>query len=538
MKKIFFHPIVFALYPLASLLLTNKEKLDINDISGTFILVLVISASAWLILHALIKDKSKSAIITSVFLILFFAYGHVVNITTALLFQANVKNTGKYLFFSKYLMLILLSLWIFIFLVFLLLLIKTKSNLSIVNGFFNVVAIAIIFSMSGTWISGQLKNQDEPQDFTSYWNTKLEDEFQSLETNSGEILPDIYYIILDSYGRNDILKDIYNYDNSGFLSYLEDQGFYIANESHSNYSQTILSLASSLNFMYLDELPDMMGVPSQDIAPVRAMFEDSRLIMRLKAKGYLIREITTGYFLAENPNADISVAPDWQINTFQNEMIDLTPIQLLLRLPFLKSQYDVHGERIQYAIDHLAYKGEVNRPIFTFAHILSPHPPFVFDANGQQVESWRPFSILLGEQNISTMGRDEYVQGYHDQILFLTEMVQAEIQELLSSSNRPAIIILQSDHGPSSKLDYQNVRGSYMPERMSIINAYYFPDHDYSQLYPGITPVNSFRVILDQYFGEKLNLLEDKSYFSSPGSPYFFDDVTKEIISQQISGKQ
>jgi len=528
-KKIFFHPIVFALFPLVSLLITNREKLDINDISGTIILVLLISSGVWVILDTLIKDRPKSAIITSVFLILFFAYGHVVNITTALLFLANVKNTGKYLFVSKYSMLILLSLWIFIFFVFLYLMIKTKSNVFIVNGFLNVVAIAIIFSFLGTWINRRFKNQDESQNFRSYWKVKSNDEFRSPNTLSGESLPDIYYIILDSYGRNDILNEIYHYDNSGFLSYLEDHGFYVAKESHSNYSQTILSITSSLNFMYLDDLPDQLGVTSQDIAPVRTMFEDNRLITRLKSKDYLIREITTGYYLAENPNSDLSVVPDWHVNTFQNEMIDLTPFQLLLRLPFLKSQFDVHGERILYALDHLAYKEEGNQPVFTFAHILSPHPPFVFDANGQPIESWRPFSILLGEQNVSTMGRDEYIQGYRGQITYLTKIVQVKIQELLSNSERPTVIILQSDHGPSSKLDYQDIEGSYFPERLSILNAYYFSDQNYAQLYPGITPVNTFRVILDQYFGEELELLEDTSYFSSPGSPYFLIDVTQDI---------
>jgi hypothetical protein len=64
---------------------------------------------------------------------------------------------------------------------------------------------------------------------------------------------------------------------------------------------------------------------------------------------------------------------------------------------------------------------------------------------------------------------------------------------------------------------------------MSILNAYFFPDRKYDGLYPDITPVNSFRVVLDTFFGARLGLLPDKSYFSTWGEPYRFMDVTDEV---------
>ena len=66
--------------------------------------------------------------------------------------------------------------------------------------------------------------------------------------------PDIYYIILDAYGREDVLMEMFNYDNTSFLRFLESKGFYVAECSQSNYAQTMLSLTSSLNFDYLDSL--------------------------------------------------------------------------------------------------------------------------------------------------------------------------------------------------------------------------------------------------------------------------------------------
>jgi hypothetical protein len=51
--------------------------------------------------------------------------------------------------------------------------------------------------------------------------------------------------------------------------------------------------------------------------------------------------------------------------------------------------------------------------------------------------------------------------------------------------------------------------------RMSILNAYYVNEQAKQDLYPTITPVNTFRVIFNHYFGTTYPLLEDLSYQAS-----------------------
>jgi len=51
-------------------------------------------------------------------------------------------------------------------------------------------------------------------------------------------------------------------------------------------------------------------------------------------------------------------------------------------------------------------------------------------------------------------------------------------------------------------------------------------------MYPQITPVNSFRVLLTQYFGQKLPLLKDVSYFSPTST-----DKTFELIPNPCAEK-
>ncbi len=70
--------------------------------------------------------------------------------------------------------------------------------------------------------------------------------------------PDIYYLVLDGYGRGDVLQKYYGFDNAEFLDGLRQRGFYIADKSSTNYPSTVFSLPSSLNMRY-HELIDRRG---------------------------------------------------------------------------------------------------------------------------------------------------------------------------------------------------------------------------------------------------------------------------------------
>ncbi|MCF6285982.1 MAG: hypothetical protein L3K26_12420, partial [Candidatus Hydrogenedentes bacterium] len=89
-----------------------------------------------------------------------------------------------------------------------------------------------------------------------------------------------------------------------------------------------------------------------------------------------------------------------------------------------------------------------------------------------------------------------------------------------------SIIISQGDHGCRS--DWQSTAATdlipwtgskedYIRDYTAVLNTIYFPDGDYSDFYPGITPVNTFRIIFNKYFGTTYELLPDKTYLSFQG---------------------
>ena len=132
------------------------------------------------------------------------------------------------------------------------------------------------------------------------------------------------------------------------------------------------------------------------------------------------------------------------------------------------------------------------------------------------------------------MGRRE---NFTDNLTFLNSQLKVLIDKLLAASAVPPIIILQADEGPFSLIGPwlgEDATEAALRVKMGILNAYYLPEVDNNALYSAITPVNSFRLVFDLYFGTELGLLPDRCYAYDHGYPdqsrYKFIDVTGKVL--------
>jgi hypothetical protein len=166
--------------------------------------------------------------------------------------------------------------------------------------------------------------------------------------------------------------------------------------------------------------------------------------------------------------------------------------------------------------------------------MLCPHPPFVLGENGEDASHREdPFFLSDGDKfQARSSDPRVYVRGYRAQAVFITKKIEQVIDEILARSPRPPIVILQSDHGSGLRLNMESKEQTDLIERMSILNCYFFPDRDYRALYQDISPVNSFRVVLNTFFGSKVDLLPDRSYFSTWSIPFRFMEVTDSVRSR------
>ncbi len=150
-----------------------------------------------------------------------------------------------------------------------------------------------------------------------------------------------------------------------------------------------------------------------------------------------------------------------------------------------------HYEQTKFILSKLADVPKLKSPKFVFVHILVPHNPFIFTADGKfkKVE-------------------DHNRNGYRDNAEFIDQNIIPSIESILAESEQPPIIVLMGDHGPPP--------GKYATreDRMKNLDAYFVNPETAADLYDSITPVNSFRIILNHYFGESYPLLEDVSHYA------------------------
>jgi hypothetical protein len=344
--------------------------------------------------------------------------------------------------------------------------------------------------------------------------------------------PDIYYIVLDGYARSDVMKDLFDFDNEPFLARLEQRGFFVARQSTSNYCQTRLSLGSTLNGEYLTKLLDPK---SRDQLPLTDLIKENLVTRLLRPRGYKFASFATGFDPTDHPDVDLYFTPSRQIPEFYRLLIEMTPVsRLFARVQFI-DRFKQMRERTLFLLDRVPSIGEVKQPTFTVAHIVSPHPPFVFGEHGEDVS---PRQLFDGESTLRPLsayfGTSQYVRdAYRDQSVFITAQVERMIDKILANSPEPPVIILQSDHGSWLHYHPNDVEATDLRERFGILNCIYVPDRKVEGLNDRMTSVNTFRVLLRNIIGANLPNLEDRNYFSTFDDPLVYTDVTERLHSEK-----
>ncbi len=340
--------------------------------------------------------------------------------------------------------------------------------------------------------------------------------------------PDIYYIILDGYGQQAALSELYGWDNSEFIDFLSKKGFYIASQSQANYVQTGLSVSSSLNFDYLPNFPET----SRDGRVLVYLIQHNRLFKALEDIGYSTYAFQTPYEATNITQVDhyfagVQLARTQKLlgllmlDSVVSPFVDLGVIKAPL------SSYKEQQHLILTNLSEIESIATIPGPKLVFLHLLIPHPPFIFNESGPLTPDK---AYILTDADLYEGSITQYIQGYVSQANYLNQALVGVIDNILATSATTPIIILQGDHGPGS-MYRQTVEQTCLQERFGILNAYLLPGIDPGSLYPTISPVNTFRLILDAYFKTNFSMLPDKHYYSNFIQPYKFVEITGQMKS-------
>lgn len=484
------HPFLFAVFPILSLYSNNVGQALFSEAIAPILIGLAATIVLSLALRPLLTDAHRRGLVISGIWTLFYAYGPLLDFFRSVTGFREVFGSTTLIVVAIGGGLICLRLlrWLR----------RTERSFAFASAGLNrlsFVAVAVTVAYAGFWRVQQLRLKPVSLDAAS----------KSAHTDASS-LPCIYYLILDSYTRADYMYDSFKFDNSAFINDLEQRGFYVADQSRSNYSMTKYSLPSSLNMNYLDALVPSVNKESLPADALLAqLIQNNGVVSFLKNHGYQFITFPSGYALTQITSADVYVGPAPRITEFQGVLISSTPIRSILnRLNSGRDQSlrrwdpDRKNERTSFIFDYLSQLKRDKEPFFVFAHLMSPHVPHRFDADGRVLDRKPPFR-----------------SGYVGEVQYLNREVIRTVDAILSK-NPHSVLVIQADHGPWTDYyeghnQWPGTKDELVRDRTAILNAYYLPDVALPPLYPTISPVNTFRLIFNLYLGADFEMLPDKS---------------------------
>lgn len=488
------YPILFSMYPVFYLLSFNVGQVDPYAGMRPLLLSVIFAGILLLLIRLIVRDRFRAAFLTTLWLVLLFSYGHVYNVASDKYPEIGLTPWAFYVWGA---LAVLAVFW------------ATRPKLMFASSTaaLNAAALGlVVMSAAQTGFGSRPRSAHS----LGAENAPVQDDLLRPESP-----PDVYYFILDSYGRADLLRQAYDYDNGDFIRALEARGFYVGRCSQSNYVRTEISLSSTLNMQYLQDLDEAFSPDRISRLKLWDALKHSAVRYNFESMGYEIVNFATGFDFIEMRDADVFLSPpplSSGLNEFEGMFLDTTLARHVKDLGWLDTDAIMarnFRDRFTFVFDSMNGLARMPGPKFAYIHLIAPHPPFVFGPNG---EPTHPADFWNEKRQYPA---DLYARGYQNQLTYLNQKMLEAIDTLLAESSTPPVIIIQGDHGP-----WLQPRD----KRLWILNAYYLPGRG-DGLYPDISPVNSFRLVFNAYFGGKYDMLPDVSYFSPVPNLYEFTEI-------------
>ena len=527
------HPFFFATYPVLFLFAQNlREQITLHPLFTPLAVAVAAAGALFVALWVVFRRAHPAGQLATAAIGLFFSYGHAWNVVGGVLRDERI----------------LLVVWVALLMAAVAVAVRIRATaatmvLNLVGGALVIVNLVPII---GYQLDDAAHGDAHPGPPASQPSGAV-----AVGAAGG---PDIYYLIFDRYGSERTLRAEFDFDNGPFLDELRSRGFYVAEHSTANYLKTAQSLASSLNLDYLDVPVLRERAPAPDHwRPVYSLLRNSFAVERvLHARGYQYVHLGSLWPpLHTNAAADANYTYAG-LPEFSAELLETTAFRVFAQFfpveesstvpsdgiwtgPALRQSpegrdafYATQYRSTLYQLEWLHRVSELPSPKFVFAHVYLPHFPYVFDSDG------------------SFVGRAEQQQrgvetGYIGQVEYTNSRILALVDTLLARPEyeRP-IILIQADEGPAPPRYDRNTRDFQWLEatdaelsmKFEILNAYFFPrvDPAETELYPTITPVNSFRVVFNAYFDAGYPLLPDRNWvFADERDVYDLHDVSDRV---------
>lgn len=318
--------------------------------------------------------------------------------------------------------------------------------------------------------------------------------------------PNVYWVVFDMYPSSATLKEKWGFDNP-IDTLLAQRGFYVAPLATSNYNFTHYSFTSTLDMCYLPAFSQHSIVTARDQVRGDFSIKTNNVVRVFESRGYDI--VNCSIF-------DLQGHPTKSFRLFSHLPRNLIDFQTMYsrvqsdigwlwypgRNPANIENYNkaitqledsLHQKNIATCLSAISANRQSTRPVFTILHVLLPHEPYIYKADGSLV--------YLGFNS-----RKEY---FIPQLQYTNQVLLKMIDSILSvNAGKNVQIILQGDHG----YRYDEKDPEYKTESNKILYAIYNNQGDYTGWYDDISSVNGFRILFNQAFRTSYPRLKDSSF--------------------------
>lgn len=328
--------------------------------------------------------------------------------------------------------------------------------------------------------------------------------------------PDIVVLLLDGYPRADALREQFGADNRRFETALAARGFSVLGNSRSNYTATWATLASMMSMRYLDEVDSLTPPPADSAEQYRRlMFAINRgeALAELRARGYELITVPSPFESASLLVAD-RYLDGGHLTSFELSLVQHSVAGSILLSIQPQLFFEEHRARIVDAFHTTAatIESRSNRPRFLLAHVLAPHAPTVFEADGSPAE---PVACFPGCSPWAFTERAQW-EGFAPQVEHVNTLVLTAIDRIVAASP-DATIVVMSDHG-------SHVPGNDPANVFRTLFAARTPGWTAGPV--DASPVNLFPQLLNEYMGTDLELRPYRSWISQGEAPLTMTGVT------------
>lgn len=500
-----FHPVLVAAYPVLFLFAQNLSEVNLAETYQPILRASAVAIAITLIAGLVLRDLRRGALIASTGVVLWFAYGYIEDLSRPLAPGRDVL-LGACL---VVLVAVVLLAWRL-----------RPSRIASLTTAVNVVTVILVGLTFVDIVPHQLAR-----------GTIAASPTEGQRPAAAPGSRDIWFLVFDRYGNEQAMRDAAGVDND-LPEWLEAQGFLVSRQAHANYGRTTLSLAATLNMTHLDEVAARMGPDTDDATPIHEMLQDHAVGRALQERGY--RYIHIGSWFA--PTKTNRIADENPVLTAQTDfgtLLDDTTlartIEEMMGGTAPPKHHLLHRAAALFGWNELDRVSREPGPKFVLGHVLLPHEPYVFTATGE-------YSALSEADSRFSP------EGQAAQLAYTNDRIRGLVSSLLSvpPEERP-IIIIEADEGPyperynrdQTNFDWSIATDQELATKFGVLTAMYLPGDasaDAPAPYPDMTVINTFPIVLDRYFGERIPLLPDRSYTSRTWArPYDLTDVTDRL---------